>query len=65
MVQERLSCLSCFGVAGGEAGAFVGLEWFAVDVLVARFRGDTSCIAVSGSGNSLGWFRVATMFAII
>jgi hypothetical protein len=31
-------------------------------------RGDVSCaiaVAVSGSGNSFGWFRVATMLAVI
>ena len=52
------------GVCGGDA-VFVGLAWFAVDVRVARLRGEDSCaiaVAVSGSGNSLGWFRVATIF---
>jgi hypothetical protein len=59
------------GVSGGET-AFVGVgdAWLAVEVRVARLRGEESvdcawaiAVAVSGSGNSLGWLRVATMFA--
>ena len=53
------------GDAGGET-AFVGVAWFAVDVRVARFRGEESvdcAVAVSGSGNSLGCPLVATILA--
>ena len=50
---------------GGEA-ALVGVAWFAVEVRVARLRGEESvncATAVSGSGNCFGWLRVWTMFA--
>lgn len=55
------------GVGGGET-ALVGEAWFALEARVARLRGEESCdtaVAVSGSGNSFGWFRVATMFAVV
>lgn len=56
------------GDAGGET-AVVGVAWFAIEVRVARLRGELSAVdwaiaaAVFGSGNSFGWFRVATILA--
>lgn len=43
------------GVGGGDA-AFVGLAWFAVEVRVARLRGelDGAGLDVCGSSNSVG-----------
>ena len=61
------------GDSGGDTALLdvgVGDAWLAVEVRVPRLRGEESvdcawaiAVAVSGSGNSLGWLRVATMFA--
>ena len=61
------------GDGGGDTALLdvgVGDAWLAVEVRVPRLRGEESvdcawaiAVAVSGSGNSLGWLRVATMFA--
>ena len=56
-VVERVLYEGLVGLGGGRA-TFVGLVWLAVDVRVARFRGDSCAVAVatavSGSGNSWG-----------
>jgi len=69
--REAVDARVLVSVRGGDAAStLVGLVWFAVEVRVARLRGEDSCAvavavatAVSGSGNSFGWFRVATIVA--
>ena len=52
----------------GVCGGVVAFASFALDVRVARLRGEDElgvAVADSGSGKSLGWFRVATMLATL
>lgn len=54
--------LALVGVCGGDVD-LVGVAWFAVEVRVARLRGEDVALAIWGSSKSVGWFRVPTILA--